>query len=336
MLKILITGGLGTIGSCLVSKLFLSGNEVVIYDNMEIGNLNNLQIYLNEEQIKKIKIIRKDILDKEYIAIAISDCDMVYHLAATLGTLNVVSQPSRMLNVNSLGTHIVADLCNSAGKPLVTMSSSMVYGKNIKKTVAETDDIFVGGNVNAGLWWYAISKIADEAYVNSLMLENPEAKIMIVRPFNVIAPVQSHIVGFVFPRFFRAAYLGEPLKVYGDGTQRRTFTWAPDFVDCLLLLVKKQFWRNTFNIGGTEEISILDLAKKIIKISDSKSAVTFTDPQDLFKGQFVEIPQRVPNVDFLEKSIGMVPKTPLNSMIDNFDKFYKTKIYEKDFDLSRF
>ena len=335
-MKVLITGGLGTIGSCLASKLFLSGNEVMIYDNMEIGNLNNLKIYLDEEHIKKIKIIRKDILDKEYIALAISDCDIVYHLAATLGTLNVVSQPSRMLNVNSLGTHIVADLCNSAGKPLVVMSSSMVYGKNMKESVSESDDIFVGGNVNAGLWWYAISKIADEAYVNSLMLENPEAKIMIVRPFNVIAPVQSHIVGFVFPRFFRAAYLGEPLKVYGDGKQRRTFTWASDFVDCLLSLVQKQLWRDTFNIGGTESISILELAKKIIKISKSKSIINFIDPQDLFKGQFVEIPQRVPNVDHLINSIGMAPNTDLDIMLDNFNEFYKTKISDFDFDLSRY
>ena len=207
----------------------------------------------------------------------------------------MVSQPSRMLNVNSYGTQIVADLCVARDIPLVVMSSSMVYGQNKKQKVSESDDLFVGGNVNVGLWWYAISKIADEAYVNSLMLENIDAKIMIVRPFNVIAPVQSHIVGFVFPRFFRAAYSNQSLKVYGNGSQRRTFTWAPDFVDCVLKLVERQLWRDTFNIGGTESISINELATKIIEISKSSSDIVYTDPQDLFKGQFVEI-LRVPDV----------------------------------------
>ena len=335
-MKILITGGLGTIGSCLVSKLYKDGHDVIIYDNMEIGNKNNLEVYLEEEQIKKIKIIRKDILDKEHISFAISECDMVYHLAATLGTLNVVSQPSRMLNVNSMGTHLIADLCVAKGIPLVIMSSSMVYGKNDKKSVTESDDLFVGGNVNVGLWWYAISKIADEAYANSLLLENPDAKIMIIRPFNVIAPIQSHIVGFVFPRFFRAAYLGESLKVYGDGNQRRTFTWAPDFVECLLLLVEKNLWRRTFNIGGTESITILELAQKVIEISGSSSSVSLIDPQDLFNGQFVEIPHRVPNVDYLKQNIGIVPTTTMQTMIENFNSFYRNKISKSDFDLSRY
>lgn len=335
-MKILITGGLGTIGSCLASNLLLSGNEVVIYDNMEIGNLNNLKVYLSDDQINKIKIIRKDILDKEHISFAISDCEMVYHLAATLGTLNVVAQPSRMLNVNSLGTQIVADLCVSKGVPLVIMSSSMVYGQNPKKKVSESDQLFIGGNVNVGLWWYAISKIADEAYINSLLLENKDAKIMIIRPFNVIAPVQSHVVGFVFPRFFRAAHLNETLKVYGDGSQRRTFTWAPDFVKCLLLLVEKGFWRDTYNIGGTESISILELARKIVKISGSESDIVLTDPQNLFKGQFVEIPQRVPDVRLLNEKIGIVPSTTLEKMLDNFNNFYKEKLFISDDDLSHY
>ena len=335
-MKILITGGLGTIGSCLSAKLYKDGHDVVIYDNMEIGNKSNLEVYLEAQQIQKIKIIRKDILDKEHISFAISECDVVYHLAATLGTLNVVSQPSRMLNVNSMGTHLIADLCVAKGIPLVIMSSSMVYGKNEKKSVAESDDLFVGGNVNIGLWWYAISKLADEAYANSLMLENPDAKIMIIRPFNVIAPVQSHIVGFVFPRFFRSAYLGEPLKVYGDGNQRRTFTWAPDFVECLLSLVEKQLWRTTFNIGGTESITIFDLARKVIEISGSSSKVKLTDPQDLFNGQFVEIPQRVPNVDYLKKKIGLVPSTSIQKMLEKFNSFYRDKISKTDYDLSRY
>ena len=219
-MKSLITGGLGTIGSCLAASLYRDGAEVVIYDNMEIGSLDNLKLYLSQNEINDIKIIRKDILDKENIGIAIAQCDIVYHLAATLGTLNVVAQPSRMMQVNTSGTQIVADICRAHEIPLVIMSTSMVYGTNPKGSVAETDDLFVGGKVDVGLWWYALSKLGDEAYANSLMLEDRSAKIMIIRPFNVVAPVQSHLVGFVFPRFFRSALFGDPILVYGDGSQQ--------------------------------------------------------------------------------------------------------------------
>ena len=324
-MRILITGGLGVIGSCLAANLFRKGNEVTIYDNMEIGSIRNLKVYLNDEEISKISVIKKDILDKEEIALAISDSDMVYHLAATLGTLKVVAQPSRMLNVNSVGTHSIADLCVAAEVPLIMMSTSMVYGQNPKASVTEDDDLFIGGKLNLGLWWYAISKMADEAYANSLMLENSKAKILVIRPFNVIAPIQNHEVGFVFPRFFEAAFSDEPLLVYGDGSQERSFTWAPDFVDCLVKLVEKEIWRMTINIGGTDSISILDLAKKIVKVTNCNSEVKLIDPQALFNNQFVEIPKRVPNVSLLKEKIGIAPSTNIDQMISNFHKFYKAK-----------
>ena len=206
-MKILVTGGLGTIGSCLVAELFKAGHTVTVYDNMEIGTPLNLLVYLTEEQIAKIQIVRADILDRDALSKAFEDIDLVYHLAATLGTLNVVAQPSRMMNVNSIGSHIVTDLAVSKLVPLILMSTSMVYGCNPKTKVSEKDDLFVGGSVDVGLWWYAISKMADEAYANSVMLERKDAKITIVRPFNVIAPIQSDLAGFVFPAFFAQHFL---------------------------------------------------------------------------------------------------------------------------------
>ena len=333
---ILITGGLGTIGSCLTARLVKQGHKVTVYDNMEIGHSDNLKIYLSDPEISEIHIIKRDILDKEHMSVAVSGSDIVYHLAATLGTLNVVSQPSRMLNVNSLGTHLVSDLCVSNNIPLVLMSTSMVYGKNPKTSVSEKDDLFVKGDIDVGLWWYAISKMADEAYANSLLLENKRAKILIIRPFNVIAPLQSPAAGFVFPRFFRSAYLNEPLLVYGNGKQKRTFTWAPDFVDSLLKLVDKDVFRITVNIGGTESITISDLAKCIIKTTNSSSVIKYIDPQDLFSGQFDEIDQRSPDVSLLRSLSGVVPETSINEMIVNFSSYYKKYFNIQDRGLSRY
>lgn len=327
-MRVLITGGLGTIGSCLTARMVKSGHDVTVYDNMEIGNVDNLKIYLHDDEVDTITIIQKDILDKGHISAAINNSDIVFHLAATLGTLNVVAQPSRMLNVNSMGTHFIADLATAKNIPLVLMSTSMVYGQNPKSKVSETDDLFVGGNLDVGLWWYAVSKMSDEAYANSIMLENKKAKILIIRPFNVIAPVQHHASGFVFPRFFKSALNNDPLLVYGDGEQRRTFTWAPEFVECLLRLVDGNIWRETFNIGGVESISIIELAHKIKEHTNSSSEIKLIEPQGLYNNQFVEIEQRTPDVSKLKSHIGTAPETSLDEMIVSFAKFYIEKFNE--------
>ena len=325
-MKILITGGLGTIGSCLSSFLFKKGYKIVIYDNKEIGNIENLKFYLSSNQIKKIKIVKGDILNFKKLKPLIKNSDYVYNLAATLGTLRVVKFPSKMLNVNSLATHKIIDYCVKIKKPLVLFSTSMVYGKNPKVSVNEDDDLFVGGNAKIGLWWYAISKLSEEAYANAKIKENPGCKITIIRPFNVIAPVQNPTVGFVFPRFFKSSMKNDPILVYGNGKQKRTFTWAEDFAVSLFNLIgKKNYWRKTINIGGTNSISIIALAKKIKIITKSKSTIKFINPKKLYGNHFVEIPKRAPNVNRLKKIIGYAPNTSLESKIEKFYLFYKNK-----------
>ena len=178
------------------------------------------------------------------------------------------------------------------------------------------------GDINIGLWWYAISKLSDEAYFKCVLHELPGSKLLMIRPFNVIAPVQTDAVGFVFPRFFKAALSGEPLLVYGDGSQRRSFTWGQDFVDCLIALVEKEAWGKTVNIGGTESLTIVELAEKIIAATKSSSEIKFIDPQEIFSGQFDEIPQRVPDVNLLRSIIGKAPETTIDTMITSFNNFY--------------
>lgn len=325
-MKILITGGLGTIGSCLSSYLVKEGYKVTIYDNQEIGSKNNLKFYLSDNEIKKIKIIKGDILNFKKLSILIKNTDYVYNLAATLGTLRVVKYPSRMLNVNSLATHKIIDYCIKIKKPLVIFSTSMVYGKNPKVSVNENDNLFVGGNTKIGLWWYAISKLSEEAYANAKIKENPKAKIAIIRPFNVIAPVQNPTVGFVFPRFFLSSIKDDPILVYGNGLQRRTFTWAEDFSKSLIKLLKKNnYWRRTINIGGTNSINIKSLALKIKNLTKSSSKIKYINPNKLYGNHFVEIQKRSPDVKQLKKLIGYVPKTSLETMIERFYEYYKKK-----------
>ena len=325
-MKILITGGLGTIGSCLSASLLKNGHKIVIYDNQEIGKIKNLRFYLSQNEIKKIKIIKGDILNFKKLKKLIKDSDYVYNLAASLGTLQVVQFPSKMLNVNSLATHKIIDYCVKIKKPLILFSTSMVYGKNPKVSVNEKDDLFVGGNTKIGLWWYAISKLSEEAYANAKIKENPNSKIAIIRPFNVIAPVQNPTVGFVFPRFFLNSIKNDPILVYGNGKQKRTFTWAEDCVSCLIKLINvKNHWRKTINIGGTNSISILALAKKIKNITKSKSTIKFVNPKKLYGNHFVEILKRSPDVNQLNKIIRYVPKTSLDTMIEKFYSFYKNK-----------
>lgn len=323
-MKILVTGGLGTIGSCLSSYLCKDGHEVIIYDNLEIGSKNNLRFYLTKDEIKKIKIIKGDILNFNKLKKLIKNSDYCYNLAATLGTLKVVKHPSRMLNVNSLATHKIIDYCVKIKKPLIIFSTSMVYGKNPKVAVNENENLFFGGNTKIGLWWYAISKMAEEAYVNAKIKENPKSKITIIRPFNVIAPVQNPTVGFVFPRFFSNSMQNKPILIYGNGLQRRTFTWAEDFSRCLIKLLKiKNHWGKTINIGGTNSISIKVLAQKIKEKTKSKSKIKYINPKKFFGNHFVEIPKRAPDVSKLKKMIGIVPDTSLETMIDKFNEFYK-------------
>lgn len=323
-MNILVTGGLGTIGSCLSSYLLKEGHKITIYDNQEIGNKKNLKFYLSNHEIKKIRIIKGDILNFKKLKPLIKNSDYVYNLAATLGTLRVVKYPTKMLNVNSLATHEIIDYCVKIKKPLVLFSTSMVYGRNPKVSVNEEDDLFVGGNTKIGLWWYAISKLSEEAYANAKIKENPNCKILIIRPFNVIAPVQNPTVGFVFPRFFTSSMKNKQILVYGNGQQRRTFTWAEDCVECLVKLIKKRnHWRKIINIGGTNSISIIALAKKIKNTTKSKSKIKFVNPKKLYGNHFVEIPKRAPNVNQLKKIIGYVPKTSLDTMIEKFYLFYK-------------
>ena len=322
-MKILITGGMGMIGSCLAARCLQQGHVVTVYDNQETGSSANLEYHLSKVEAAKIRCLREDVLDRNALFQAIAQADLCYHMAATLGTIKVVHQPRHMMRVNIVGTQNVLDLCLDAKIPVVIASTSMVYGNNPAPVVREEDDLFVEGDLRKGLWWYAISKMADESYARSAMLEDPGAQILIVRPFNVVAPLQSGTDGFVLPRFLRAALNNEPLLVYGDGGQRRTFLWVSDFVDSLLKVVANGAWNETINIGSADEITILELARMVIEMSGSSSEIQLIEPQAIFRNQFAEIQRRVPDLSKLRKHIGDKTFTPIRSIVERFLDFHQ-------------
>lgn len=317
-MKVLITGGLGMIGSCLAAAYLRDGHQVLVYDNEEIGAVSNLNYHLSSDEVANVEVIRADVLERERLARALEGVNLCFHMAATLGTIRVVHEPRRMMRVNITGTQNAIDLCVERKIPIVIASTSMVYGNNPAPVVHEEDALFVDGDLSRGLWWYAVSKLADEAYARSTILECPECKILTVRPFNVVAPLQKGMDGFVLPRFIRAAIEGEPLLVYGDGSQRRTFLWVTDFVDSLVRVVQSGHWNETVNIGSTEEISILDLAQLVVRMSGSSSPVKLIEPQTIFRNQFAEIGRRIPDLRRLHELIGESRSTPIEEIVRRF------------------
>ena len=313
------------IGSCLAARYLQQGHEVTVYDNEETGSPQNLAYHLDPEAVERICVIRGDVLDVPALTRAMEGTDLCFHMAATLGTIKVVHQPRHMMKVNIVGTQNVLDLCVERKIPAVIASTSMVYGNNPSPVVREEDSLFVDGDMRKGLWWYAISKMADEAYARSVILEDPGAKVLIVRPFNVVAPVQSGTDGFVLPRFITAALEGLPLLVYGDGTQSRTFLWVTDFVDALMGVVAKGVWNQTINIGCDEEITILDLARDVVRLTESSSVVEMIEPQAIFRNQFAEIQRRVPDLSLLHGLVGNREFTPVSEIILRFLDYYRSK-----------
>jgi len=329
--RVLITGGLGTIGSYLTAEHLKKGDHVSIIDNFSIGSPDNLEHLVENVHRQNLDIHNSSISNKEVLDPLMSGSDICYHLAAVLGTIIVVKNPIKLIETNMKDSHIVVESASQNKTFLVVPSTSMVYGNpegtfQGKTRVSEDDDLFINANLKKRLWWYAVTKMADEVLVGAYMAENLLDG-LIVRPFNVVSPVQSPSAGFVIPRFLSSAMRNEDLLVYGDGSQRRTFTWVKDFNSSLIEVVDKGAKNITINIGSTHEISILDLAKLIIDKTNSNSRIRFTDPSKTFDNQFVEIQSRIPSTDLL-KRIANIDSNSFKKpefLIEQFINYYNSK-----------
>ncbi len=314
-MRYLVTGGAGFIGSHLSERLLDLGNEVVILDNFSTGNKTNLSNLKGG-----VQIIESELLDKARTEKHLKDCDFVVHLAAAVGVLNIVNKPLQSLKTNLQGTEIVLEAADRYNKPVLLASTSEIYGKNTKVPLSEEDDRVVGHPLKSR-WSYSEAKAVDESLAYFYYLEN-ELPVRIVRFFNTVGPRQVGHYGMVIPRFVSAALRGEPLEVYGSGDQIRCFCHIDDAVRALLLVMdSEKTIGEVFNVGNSQQITIMELAKKVIEITRSKSSIEKIAYDKAYPEGFEDMQRRVPDISKIKQVLGWTPEINLDQIIKDIAAF---------------
>ena len=308
---IVITGGAGFIGSHLCERLIRDGHTVTVIDNFSTGSASNLA---NLVSSSSFTLIEGSILDLTILSPLIKEADYVFHLAAAVGVFNIVNNPLASLLTNIRGTENVLEAAYETKTPVFLTSSSEVYGKNISDSLKENDDRILGSPVTLR-WSYSEAKAIDESLAYAYFVEK-QLETRIVRFFNTVGPRQLGAYGMVVPRFVKAALSNEPITIYGDGNQTRCFAHVYDVVDAVMAIA---FTDNTIgkvvNIGNNFEISINDLAKKIIDETGSKSEITYVPYAEAYGDGFEDMERRVPNIDLINQLVGWKPQRDLSTMI---------------------
>jgi len=315
-MRYLITGGSGFIGSHLAESLIVRGDEVVIIDNQSTGSITNLK---NIDS--KVNLIKGDILDKALLGKYVLESDSVVHLAAALGVLNIVNKPLQSLKINIQGTENVLEFADRFNKPVLIASTSEVYGKNDKVPLNEEDDRIIGHPLKSR-WSYSEAKAVDESLAYFYYLEN-ELPIRIVRFFNTVGPRQVGQYGMVVPRFVTAALRNEPIQVYGNGDQIRCFCHVSDAIKALLLVIDSdKAIGQVFNVGNSQQISIMDLAKKVIEITGSHSKIKKIPYSEAYPEGFEDMQRRVPDISKIKNILGWSPEIGLDQIIRDIANFH--------------
>ena len=314
-MRYVITGGAGFIGSHLAEILISRGNSVVIIDNLSTGNLNNLLAIEN-----KITLVHGDILTQSLIDRIIAECDYVVHLAAALGVLNIVNNPLKSLQTNLQGTELVLAAANKYSKPILIASTSEIYGKNNKVPLSEEDDRVIGHPLKSR-WSYSEAKAVDESLAYFYYLEN-RLPIRIVRLFNTVGPRQVGHYGMVLPRFVNAALKNDPLQVYGSGEQIRCFCHVDDAVRALILIMDSdEAVGQVFNVGNSQQISIMELAKKVIELTGSTSSIEKIAYENAYPEGFEDMQRRVPDISKIKQVLSWSPEINLDQIIKDIAAF---------------
>jgi UDP-glucose 4-epimerase len=313
--KYLVTGGAGFIGSHLVESLISRGDQVVVLDNLTTGLTSNIS-RINE----KISFEQGNILEKALVEKLIAESDYVVHLAAALGVFNIVNKPLESLKTNLQGSEIVLEACDKYRKPVLIASTSEIYGKNNKVPLSEEDDRIIGHPLKSR-WSYSEAKAVDESLAYFYYLEN-KLPVRIVRFFNTVGPRQVGHYGMVVPRFVSAALKNEALSVYGSGDQIRCFCHVMDAVKALLLVMDSdKAVGQVFNVGNNSQTSIMELAKKVIQITGSKSTIEKIAYEKAYPEGFEDMQRRVPDISKIKQVLGWEPEINLDQVIKDIAAF---------------
>ena len=314
-MKYFITGGAGFIGSHLTKKLLARNDEIIVLDDLSTGNADNLN-----SCIDKIEFVNGSILNSRLVEDLVSRCDYVVNLAASLGVFNIVNKPLESLIINLKGTGIVLDAAMKFSKPILVASTSEIYGKNIKNELNEEDDRIIGHPLKSR-WSYSEAKAVDESLAYFYFQEQG-LQSRIVRFFNTVGPRQVGHYGMVVPRFVNAALRNEPLSVYGSGDQIRCFCHVDDAVRALILVMdSEKSIGEVFNIGNNQQISIMDLAKKVIETTGSTSSIEKIAYENAYPDGFEDMQRRVPDISKIKKVLGWTPEINLDQIIKDIAAF---------------
>ncbi len=308
---ILVTGGAGFIGAHLVERLLKDGKSVVVIDDLSTGSRDNLRAVA---QNKNFRFIQTKISAFAELPELAANSEFIFHLAATVGVELVVKSALHVLEASFNETQILLRAAAKNSTPILFTSTSEVYGKSAKPEFSEDDDLLIGPP-GQSRWSYACSKLTDEFLALAYAREK-NLPVTIARLFNTVGPRQTGRYGMVLPRFISAAKNNEPLRVFGDGAQSRCFCLVHDVVEALVRLQKSDAARGEiFNIGGTEEISILELAKLVVATLGSKSVIELIPYDQAYAPGFDDMRRRKPLVEKLERCVNFKPQTTLREII---------------------
>jgi UDP-glucose 4-epimerase len=316
----LITGGAGFIGSHLAEKLLKEWHQVTVIDDLSTGQMRNVMHLRDNPSFKLVidTITHDMVMDR-----LISECDIVVHLAAAVGVQLIVRNPVHTIETNILGTRAVLQTAARYRKKVVLISSSEIYGKGVKVPFAEEDDRLLGPTTRVR-WSYADSKAIDE-YLGFAYHKQHDLPVVVARLFNTVGPRQTGQYGMVIPRFVGQALRGEDLTVYGDGSQTRCFCNVHDTVQALMLLsASDRAIGEVYNVGSTEEITILDLARKILtQLGRTPTSIRIIPYDQAYEPGFEDMMRRVPDITKIHAAVGWSPTSPLAQTLDQIIAYHQ-------------
>jgi len=320
--RALITGGAGFIGSHLAEALLERGWTVEVIDDLSTGSVENISHLKGHPQFT---YTLDTVMNRPVMLELVDRADVIFHLAAAVGVRLIVEKPVHTIETNIKATELVLELAARKHRPLLLASTSEVYGKLDKPRFSEDDDVILGPTSKAR-WCYAASKMIDEFLARAYFKEH-RLPTVVARLFNTIGPRQTGQYGMVVPRFVRLALAGEPIPVYGDGTQRRSFTWVGDVVGAMLALIAHpKAYGEVFNIGHTKEISIYDLAVLVKHITSSSSEIVLVPYEEAYEAGFEDMARRAPDITKIQRLIDYSPALDLPQMLDRVVTFERERM----------
>ena len=320
-MRVLITGGAGFVGSHLADALLAAGHDVTAFDNLSTGSIDNIE---HLKPHPRFRYTIESVQNEPVLAEQIDRCDVVFHLAAAVGVKKIVEEPVHTIENNVHGTEVVLRHANKKKRLVVVASTSEVYGKSIDVPFKEDADL-VMGPTSKHRWAYACSKAIDEFLALAYWKEK-KLPVIVIRLFNTVGPRQTGQYGMVIPTFVRQALAGQAITVFGDGTQRRSFTYVGDVVAGLIALMgEPKAIGQVFNIGNGEEISMRALAEKVKTMTASASEIVTIPYDQAYEAGFEDMPRRVPDISKIRGLVGYEPKVQLDEILSRVIDYVRTR-----------